>query len=474
MKTLIKNGTLITAADTYQADLLLDGEKIRLIGDNLPAEDAQVVDAAGKLVLPGGIDVHTHLELPVGNIFTTDDFYTGHKAAAFGGTTCHIDFAHQDRGEPSLYPALERYHQKAAGKAVIDYGFHVGIADLTPQALAEIPSLVKEGVTSLKLYLAYKDRLQVDDATLFKTLMKAAEAGMLVLVHAESGDAIDIMIQEALAKGHLSTEWHALTRPPWTEAEATMRAVALAGLAGATLYVVHMTCEESVDQLTYGREHGLRVMGETCTHYLFFTVDELRRPDGAKYVCTPPFRTRHDNEFLWKALANNRLQAVSTDHCPFMYQGDKEIEYEGQPYQMAGKELGAGNFAKIPNGAPGIEHRQMLLWTYGVEQSRISANRFVELTATNPAKIFGLYPRKGTLAVGSDADVVIWNPNVKKVVSLQNSHQRLDYNLYEGREVIGAPEKVYVRGKLIVDGESWRGQPGQGSFIPRHAHAPVL
>lgn len=474
MKTLIKNGTLITAADTYPADILIEAEKISLIGQHLDIADAVVVDAANKLVMPGAIDVHTHLELPVGNIFTTDDFYTGHKAAAFGGTTCHIDFAHQTRGEISLYPALEMYHHKAEGKAVIDYGFHLGIADLTPQALEEIPSLVKEGVTSLKLYMAYKDRLQVDDATMFKTLLRTAEAGMLVMVHAESGDAIDILIAQAVSQGHLSPEWHAHTRPAWTEAEASMRAIALAGLAGATLYIVHMTCEEAVDQLTYGRSKGLRVMGETCTHYLFFSIDELRRPDGAKYICTPPFRTKHDNEFLWQALAEGRLQAVSTDHCPFMYEGNKEIVYEGKPYQMAGKELGAGNFTKIPNGAPGIEHRQMMLWSYGVQTGKITANRFVELTATNPAKIFGLYPRKGTLAAGSDADIVIWDPNLKKTISVQNSHQRLDYSLFEGYEITGGPEQVYVRGNLLVDGETWHGQAGTGRFISRQPHAPVL
>lgn len=474
MKILLKNGTLITAADTYQADLLIEGEKISMLGTNLPADDALVVDATGKLIMPGGIDVHTHLELPVGNTFTSDDFYSGHKAAAFGGTTCHIDFAHQVRGEPSLYPALKSYHEKANGKAVIDYSFHLGIAELTPQALAEIPTLVNEGITSLKVYLAYPDRLQVDDSTLFKILIKAAEAGMLTLIHAENGDVIDILVKQAVSGGKLSPEWHAHTRPRWTEAEATLRAVALAGMAGAPLYVVHMTCPEAVDQLSYGRTRGLPVMGETCVHYLFFTMDQLNRLDGAKWVCSPPLRTQSDIDFLWTAIANNTLQVVSTDHCPFMYQGDKEIEFEDQPFKMPGKELGRGNFAQIPNGVPGIEHRQMMLWTYGVGQKRISANRFVALTATNPAKIFGMYPQKGTLVVGSDADIVVWDPNLKKVINLQNSHQRLDYNLYEDWEVTGGPEKVYVRGNLVVDGNQWLGRPGLGSFVRRNACAPVL
>jgi dihydropyrimidinase len=309
---------------------------------------------------------------------------------------------------------------------------------------------------------------------LFKTLLKAAELGMLVMVHAENGDAIEILVHQAVRQGNLAAEWHAQTRPVWTEAEATMRAIALAGLAGATLYVVHMTCEEAVDQLTYGRERGLRVMGETCTHYLFFTMEQLRRPDGAKWICSPPLRTEKDKVFLWKALADNRLQVVSTDHCPFMYAGNKEIEYEGRSFKMPGKEIGEGNFAKTPNGVPGIEHRQLMLWSYGVGQGKISANRFVELTATNPAKIFGLYPRKGTLAVGSDADIVIWNPTAKRVITTQNSHQRIDYNLYEGWEVTGLPEKVYIRGNLVVEGETWHGRPGLGSFIRRSTHALVL
>lgn len=468
MKTLIKNGTLVTASDTFTADLLLDGERISLIGADLPAGDAGVIDASGKLVLPGGIDVHTHMELPLKGTTSSDDFYSGHKAAAFGGTTCHIDFANQARGE-SLHQALERWHRKAEGKAVLDYGFHITITDGRPEVLEEIASMAAEGVTSIKLLMAYKGLFQVDDTTMFKVLMKAAEMGLLVMVHAENGDAVELLIQDAVAKGRRATEWHALTRPAWAEAEATMRAVALAGIAGAPLYVVHMTCEESVDQLTYGREHGLNVTGETCTQYLFFTVDELRRPDGAKWVCSPPMRAKKDNAYLWKALAHDKLQVVSTDHCPFLFDGTQPIEYEGKPFSLAGKELGGGDFSKIPNGVPGIEDRMLILWSYGVGQGRISANRFVEITATNPAKIFGLYPRKGALAVGSDADVVIWDPGIRRVMSARTSHQRTDYNLYEGWETVGAPEKVFVRGNLLVDGETWNGEPGGGVFLKRGA-----
>ena len=473
MKTLIKNGTLVTAAETYSADVLIDGEKIALVGLNLPADGAQVVDAKGKYLLPGGIDVHTHMELPFGGTVASDDFYTGHKAAAFGGTTTHIDFVIQGKGE-TLHQAVENWHKKSDPKAVVDYGYHLAITDLTDKVMDEIPSMGKEGVTSLKLFMAYKGVLQIDDTTLFKAMMKAAEAGMLIMVHAENGDAIDVLVKEAVAKKNLTPEWHALTRPAWAEAEATMRAVALAGIAGAPLYVVHVTNAMAVDQIAYGRARGLPVMGETCTQYFFFTIDNLRQPDGAKWVCSPPMRTAADNQALWEAVKNNSLQAVSTDHCPFFFDGTKEIEYEGQPVKIAGKELGAGNFSKIPNGVPGIEDRMPILWTYGVGKGRISLNRLVELCCTNPAKAFGLYPRKGTVAVGADADVVIWDPKMKRKMGVKNSHQRTDYNLYEGWEVTGYPEQVYLRGNLLVDGETWNGEPGGGMWLKRDAHAPVV
>lgn len=473
MKTLIKSGTLVTAAETYTADLLMDGEKIALVGMDLRADGAQVVDAKGKYVLPGGIDVHTHLELPFGGTVSTDDFYTGHKAAAFGGTTCHIDFAIQAKGE-TLHQTVERWHKKSDSKAVVDYGYHMAITDLTEDVMNEIPSMGNEGVTTLKLFMAYKGLFQVDDTTLFRALMKAAEAGMMVMVHAENGDVVDVLVKDALAKGHLAPEWHALTRPAWAEAEATMRAVALAGIAGAPLYVVHVTNGMAVDQIAYGRARGLKVMGETCVQYFFFTTDNLRQPDGAKWVCSPPMRTKADNDALWEAVRNNSLQAVSTDHCPFFYDGTHEIEYEGQKVKIPGKELGQGNFSKIPNGVPAIEDRMPILWSYGVGNGHITLNRLVELCCTNPAKIFGLYPRKGTIAVGSDADLVIWDPNMKKTVSAKTSHQRTDYNLWEGWELIGCPEKVYLRGNLLVDGTIWNGEPGGGMWLKRAAHAPVV
>ena len=473
MKTLIKNGTLVTAADTYPADLLMVDGKIALIGRDLPAEGAQVVDATGRYVLPGGIDVHTHLDLPFGGTKASDDFYSGHKAAAFGGTTTHIDFAMQSKGE-SLHQTLDNWHKKSDALGVIDYGYHVGITDLTPSVLEEIPTLAKEGITSIKLFLAYKGVLQIDDTTFFKSLLKAAEAGMLTMVHAENGDAIQILVDNAVAQGHLTPEWHALTRPAWAEAEATMRAVALAGMAGAPLYVVHVTNGMAVDQIAYGRERGLNVMGETCTQYFFFSIDDLRKPDGAKWVCSPPMRTAADNAALWEAVRTNKLQAVSTDHCPFLFDGTQAITYEGKPFTLPGKELGKDNFTKIPNGVPGIEDRMPIMWTYGVGQGHISLNRLVELCCTNPAKIFGLYPQKGTLAVGSDADVVIWDPNAVRTMSAATSHQRTDYNLYEGWQLRGVPEKVFLRGHLLVDGEAWNGEPGGGQWLRRSAHAAIV
>lgn len=473
MPTLIKGGTLVTAADTYQADVLLEGGQIALIGTGLTADNAQVIDAGDKLLLPGGIDVHTHLELPFFTTVSSDDFYTGHKAAAFGGTTSHIDFANQRKGE-TLHQALQRWHQKARGKAVLDYGVHVSITDLHDDILAEIPTLLDEGVTSLKLFMAYKGVYQLDDGAIFKVMEKAAASGMLVLMHAENGDVIDRLVQKARSAGHLSPLYHALTRPAWAEAEATMRAVALAAMAGAALYVVHMTCEAAVDQLRYGRAHGLPVMGETCPQYLFFTTDHLRRPDGSKWILSPPVRRPQDNQYLWQALAGGGLQVVATDHCPFLYDGSKPVVYEGQPYQMPGKESGGGDFSKVPNGTHGIEERLPLLWTYGVGQGRFSANRFVALTATNPAKIFGLYPRKGTIAVGSDADLLIWDPQAKRKISRQTSHTRTDHSVYEGVELVGLPEKVFVRGDLVVDGEKWLGEKGSGRYLHRQPHAPTL
>lgn len=455
MRTLIRNGRIITASDEYVADIVIDGEQIALIGRELNAGDAdRVIDASGKYVLPGGIDVHTHLDMPFGGTVSSDDFFTGHRAAAFGGTTTHVDFAIQGKGE-SLYQTLQNWHERANGKAAIDYGFHVAITDLDDKVMEEIGRLPEMGVTSIKLFMAYKGVLQVDDETLFKSLMKAGDSGVLVMVHAENGDAIDVLVKKAIAEGNLSPKWHALTRPPAAEAEATARAVRLAEIAGAPLYVVHLTQRDALQAVSEARARGQKAYAETCTQYLFFTKDDLAREgfEGAKWVCSPPFREVEDQQALWRGLRTGDLSAVSTDHCPFNYRGQKD--------------LGKDNFAKIPNGVPGIEDRLYMLWDEGVKQGRITANRFVELVSTNPAKLMGIYPRKGTIAVGSDADLVIWDGDARHTVSAATHHMNVDYNLYEGREVRGKAEKVFVRGNLVVDGDEWLGEQGGGQFLHR-------
>lgn len=469
MTTLIKNGTVVTAGDTFKADVLIDGEQVSMMGRNLPTEGhTEVIDAEGLLLLPGGIDVHTHLELPFGGTVSSDDFFTGHRAAAFGGTTSHIDFAIQPIGG-TLRQGIGEWHHKAEGKACIDYGFHVAITDLRDDVMAEIPTVIDEGVTSLKLFMAYKGLFQIDDTTLFRAMMTAAEHGMLIMVHAVNGDVVAHLTAKFLAEGKTDTRYHAATQPALAEAEATGRAVALAGITGAPLYVVHMTCEEAVEQLALGRAKGLPVMGETCTQYMFVFEEDLAKPnyEGAKYICSPPVRQPKDAPVLWKALADNTLQAVSTDHCPFWFEG-------GIEGRIAGKELGKASFDKVPNGMPGIEDRMPVMWHNGVNGGHYNANRFVEITATNPAKIFGLYPRKGTIAVGSDADIVLWDPQKEHTISAQTHHMNTDYNVYEGMTVKGWPVRTLLRGKSIVVGSEWHGQEGSGTFLHRRPHAEVL
>lgn len=468
MGMLIKNGTIVTAADTFPADLLIEGETIALLGRDLPAQGHQVIDATGKLLLPGGIDVHTHLDLPFGGTSSSDDFLTGHRAAAFGATTTHIDFVIQPKGG-SLRQGLETWHAKAEGKANIDYGFHLAITDLRDEVMAEIPSLVAEGVTSLKLFMAYKGVFQVDDDTLFRAMLTAAEHGMLIMVHAENGDVIVRLREKLLRDGKTAPHYHAVAQPAMVEAEATGRAVALAGIAGAPLYVVHMTNAAAVEQLALGRAKGFPVMGETCVQYMFIFEEDLARPnyEGAKFICSPPVRSPADAEVLWKSLANNTLQAVSTDHCPFWFEG-------GVNGRIAGKELGKASFDKIPNGMPGLEDRMAVMWHHGVNGGRMDANRFVAITSTNPARIFGLYPRKGTLAVGADADVVIWDPTLEHTISAATHHMNTDYNCYEGMTVRGWPSHVLLRGNVIVEGDIWRGTPGSGKFLKRSPNGAVL
>lgn len=462
---LLKYGTLITASDTFKADILIEGERIKQIGNDLNITGAEVVDASGKMIMPGGIDPHTHFDLPMFGTVSSDDHYTGHKAAAFGGTTTTIDFVSQDL--PTLKQCVETWHQKADDKAAIDFSFHMNLTKLDDAIAAEIPVLREQGITTLKTFTAYNNRLRLQDGEIFRALRIARENGLLVMLHAENGDVIEILTAEALAAGHTTPEWQARTRPAWGAVEAALRATALAAQAEVPIYIVHMNTAGEVDMLRYAREHGIKVMGETCPHYLFFTDDHLRRPDGAKWVCSPPVRTTADNARLWEGLSDGTLQTIGTDHCPFFYDGTKPIVYEGKEVAIPGKELGKDDFSKIPNGLPGVGDRLPVLWTYGVRAGHITPNQFVAYMCTNPAKIFGMYPRKGTLMPGSDADIVIWDPERKLKYGVKYAHHRTDYNLYEGWELVGFPEKVYLRGKLIVDGENWLGKAGEGKFLKR-------
>lgn len=471
-KILIKRGTLITASETYQADILIDGEKISQIGEDLQFPGAELVDAEGILIMPGGVDPHTHFDLPMGNTISSDDHYTGHRAAAFGGTTTVIDFVPQDA--PSLRESVRLWRAKADPKAAIDFGFHMNITHLDDQILSEIPGLIENGITTLKVFTAYNRRLRLSDGEIFQVMRAARGSRMLTMLHAENGDIIDLLTAEALERGNTTPEWHAYTRPAWGAVEATLRGASLAAQANASLYIVHMNVAGEVDQLNYARQHGLSVMGETCPQYLFFTVDNLKRPDGAKWICSPPMRTSGDNERLWHAIAEGTIQVVATDHCPFFFSGNRPILYEGEWVSIPGKELGIGDFTKVPNGVPMVGDRLPVLWTYGVRAGRISPNQFVALTSTNPAKIFGLYPQKGSLLPGADADLVIWDPDKRLKYGIDHARHRTDYNLFEGWELTGYPEKVYLRGNLIVDREAWLGKPGMGRYLFRSPGAEIL
>jgi dihydropyrimidinase len=455
MSVLIKGGRVITAADDYVGDVYVDDERITLIGESLDVQADKVIDASGRYVLPGCIDPHTHLDMPFGGTVTVDDFESGHTAAAFGGTTCHVDFAIQSPGT-SFADTLEAWHAKREGKALIDNGFHMAVTDLREGgSLEELATLPDQGVTSYKLFMAYKGALMVDDETLFRTMQVAAETGALVMVHAENGDAIDVLVKEALAAGNTEPHFHALTRPPETEGEATNRAIQLSRVAGSPLYVVHVSCGEAVEPIQIARSKGWNVWGETCTQYFFIDYTYLERPEfeGAKYVYTPPPRPKHNQEVLWDAVRTDVLSAISTDHCAFLWDGQKT--------------MGRDDFSKIPNGGPGLENRLQMIHEFGVRAGRITLNRMVELLATNPAKLFGLYPRKGTIAVGSDADVVVFDPEKKLTISAAMQHSKSDYNLYEGTEVTGSPEIVLLRGNVLVEGDQLVASPGVGQFVAR-------
>src|SRR5881398_1906704 len=463
MSVLIKDGRIVTAADDYVADIYVEDETVTLIGESLDQPADKVIDATGKYVLPGCVDPHTHLDMPFGGTVTIDDVESGQTAAAFGGTTCHVDFIIQPHGT-TFADAIEEWRGKANGKQVIDMGYHMAVTDLREGgSLEELASLPDQGVTSYKLFMAYKGALMVDDETLFKTMEVAAETGALVMVHAENGDAIDVLVKRALAEGHTEPRWHALTRPPETEGEATNRAFRLAEMAGGIpLYIVHLSSSQALEQVRLFRDRGLPAYAETCPQYLFLSIDNYDEPgfDGAKYVMSPPLREKWHQDELCKGLAKNDLQVVSTDHCPFcMKEG-----FQGLPKQ---KELGKGDFSKIPNGAPGVETRMVLLYDGGVVGKRITLNRWVELTSTTPAKLMGMFPKKGTIAVGSDADIVVWDPRTTSTISAKTHHMRVDYNPYEGRKVKGKASVVLSRGEVIVEKDEFLGKKGRGKFIKR-------
>jgi dihydropyrimidinase len=458
MKTLIKHGTIVTASDEYRGDVLVEGETIAVIGTTLDMHADTVIDASGKFVLPGGIDVHTHLDMPFGGATSADDFESGTIAAAFGGTTSVVDFAIQYRGQ-TLHHALETWAKKAEGKAVIDYGFHMIITELTDQVEGEMDALVRQGVTSFKLFMAYPGVFMLDDASIFKALLRTGKNGGTVCMHAENGGVIDVLVQRALAAGQTAPRYHALTRPARAEAEATHRAIALAEIADVPVYIVHLSAAEALEMVTEARDRGLPAFAETCPQYLFLSYDNYEEPgfDGAKYVMSPPLRDRAKQHELWRGLAGNDLQVISTDHCPFCMKEQKE--------------LGLNDFSKIPNGAPGIETRMSLVYDGGVAAGRITLNRFVELTSTAPAKIFGLFPRKGTIAPGSDADIVVFDPQRTITLSANTLHMKVDYNPYEGRQVTGAADTVLSRGRLVIEDGKFVGRSGAGSFLKRASRA---
>jgi dihydropyrimidinase len=454
MKVLIKNGHIITAVDDYMADILIEDDKVAVIGRQLDMEADRTIDAAGRLVIPGGIDPHTHMELPFGGTSASDDFRTGTLAAAHGGTTTIIDFAVQYHGE-SLIQAVDNWHRKAEGKTAIDYGFHLITTDLPDERVPEMRQLINEGVMSFKLFMAYPGVFLADDATIYRAMKNAGEAGGLVCMHAENGIVINEIIKHALAEGKTAPKYHALTRPTKAEAEGVHRAIAIAEMAEAPVYIVHLSCADALEEVREARDNGLPTYAETCPQYLFldYSLYEREGFEGAKWVMTPPLREKWNQDKLWQGLQGNDLQVISTDHCPFCFKEQKE--------------LGRDDFTRIPNGGPGVEHRMSLIYNGGVAGGKISLNRFVELTSTSAAKLFGLFPRKGTIAVGSDADIVIFDPDEEMTISAETHHMNVDYSAYEGMKIKGVTKTVLSRGRVVIEDGEYTGKAGDGQFLKR-------
>ncbi|MEV6880548.1 MULTISPECIES: dihydropyrimidinase [unclassified Streptomyces] len=457
-RTVIRGGLVVTASDEMHADVLVEGGRVAaLAATGTPAAEAftaeRVMDARGKYVIPGGVDGHTHMEMPFGGTYAADTFETGTRAAAWGGTTTIVDFAIQSVGH-SLREGLDAWHAKAEGNCAIDYGFHMIVSDVNQETLKEMDLLVEEGVTSFKQFMAYPGVFYSDDGQILRAMQRAAGNGGLIMMHAENGIAIDVLVEQALARGETDPRFHGEVRKALLEAEATHRAIRLAQVAGAPLYVVHVSATEAVAELTRARDEGLPVFGETCPQYLFLSTDNLAEPgfEGAKYVCSTPLRPREHQAALWRGLRTNDLQVVSTDHCPFCFSGQKE--------------LGRGDFSKIPNGMPGVENRMDLLHQ-AVVDGHISRRRWIEIACATPARMFGLYPKKGTIAPGADADIVVYDPHAEQVVSAETHHMNVDYSAYEGRRITGRVETVLSRGEPVVTEREYTGRKGHGVYTPR-------
>jgi dihydropyrimidinase len=456
MSMLITGGTVVTAEGTLEADVLVEGEKITALfardaADNVSADEE--LDASGMYVIPGGIDAHTHMEMPFGGTFSADTFETGTKAAAWGGTTTIIDFAVQAKGA-SLLATLDKWHEKAGGKCVIDYGFHMIVSDVNDGTLKEMDACLEAGITSFKMFMAYPGVFYSTDGEILLAMQQASRTGATIMMHAENGIAIDQLVAQAVAAGRTEPIQHGLTRPPELEGEATGRAITLAKVADCPLYIVHLSAAQALAAVAQARDAGQNVFAETCPQYLYLTLDDLARPnfEGAKFVASPPLRTPHHAAALWRGLRTNDLAVVSTDHCPFCFKEQKE--------------LGRGDFSKIPNGIPGVEHRMDLLHQ-GVVAGEITLERWVETCSTTPARMFGLYPRKGTIAPGADADIVIYDPAAQQTLSVATHHMNVDYSAYEGMEITGRVVATISRGQVVVADGEFQGAAGHGSFLPR-------